>query len=118
VNLLPLTPHTENLLNMATLSQLRPGAYLINIARGRHVVDEDLLALLDSGQMAGATLDVFRTEPLPAEHPFWRHPRVTVTPHIAGRTMLQDTVQQIASKIAALQKGEPIEGVVDRARGY
>jgi len=118
VNLLPLTPHTENLLNMATLSQLRPGAYLINIARGRHVVDEDLLALLDSGQMAGATLDVFRTEPLPAEHPFWHHPRVTVTPHIAGRTMLQDTVQQIASKIAALQKGERIEGVVDRARGY
>lgn len=118
VNLLPLTPQTENLLNMATLSQLRPGAYLINIARGRHVVDEDLLALLDSGHIAGATLDVFRTEPLPTAHAFWRHPRVTVTPHIAGRTMLQDTVQQIASKIAALQKGEPIEGVVDRARGY
>jgi glyoxylate/hydroxypyruvate reductase A len=118
VNLLPLTPQTENLLNMATLSQLRPDAYLINIARGRHVVDEDLLALLDSGHIAGATLDVFRTEPLPTEHAFWRHPRVTVTPHIAGRTMLQDTVQQIASKIAALQKGEPIEGVVDRARGY
>jgi len=118
VNLLPLTPQTENLLNKTTLSQLQPGAYLINIARGRHVVDEDLLALLDSGHIAGATLDVFRTEPLPAEHPFWRHPRVTVTPHIAGRTVLQDTVQQIASKIQALQKGEPIEGLVDRARGY
>jgi glyoxylate/hydroxypyruvate reductase A len=118
VNLLPLTPQTENLLNMATLSQLRPGAYLINIARGRHVVDEDLLALLESGHIAGATLDVFRTEPLPMEHAFWRHPRVTVTPHIAGRTMLQGTVQQIASKIAALQKGEQIEGLVDRARGY
>ena len=77
-----------------------------------------MLALLESGHIAGATLDVFRTEPLPMEHAFWRHPRVTVTPHIAGRTMLQDTVQQIASKIAALQKGEPIEGVVDRARGY
>ena len=118
VNLLPLTPQTENLLNRDTLSQLQPGAYLINIARGRHVVDEDLLSLLDSGQMAGATLDVFRTEPLPAEHPFWRHPRVTVTPHIAGRTVLQDTVQQIVAKIQALQKGQPIEGVVDRARGY
>jgi len=118
VNLLPLTPQTENLLNRATLSQLRPGAYLINIARGRHVVDEDLLALLDSGQMAGATLDVFRTEPLPTEHPFWRHPRVTVTPHIAGRTMLQETVQQIVAKIAALQRGEPIEGMVNRERGY
>ena len=118
VNLLPLTPQTENLLNRDTLSQLQTGAYLINIARGRHVVDEDLLSLLDSGQMAGATLDVFRTEPLPAEHRFWRHPRVTVTPHIAGRTVLQDTVQQIVAKIQALQKGRPIEGVVDRARGY
>ena len=118
VNLLPLTPQTENLLNRDTLSQLQPGAYLINIARGRHVVDEDLLALLDSGHIAGATLDVFRTEPLPAEHPFWRHPQIRVTPHIAGRTMLQDTVQQIVAKIAALQKGEPIEGLVDRARGY
>ena len=118
VNLLPLTPQTENLLNRDTLSQLQPGAYLINIARGRHVVDEDLLSLLDNGQIAGATLDVFRTEPLPAEHPFWRHPRVTVTPHIAGRTVLQDTVQQIVAKIQALQKGEPIEGLVDRARGY
>ena len=118
VNLLPLTPQTENLLNRTALSQLQPGAYLINIARGRHVVDEDLLSLLDSGQMAGATLDVFRTEPLPAEHPFWHHPRVKVTPHIAGRTVLQDTVQQIVAKIQALQKGEPIEGVVDRARGY
>jgi glyoxylate/hydroxypyruvate reductase A len=118
VNLLPLTPQTENLLNRDTLSKLQPGAYLINIARGRHVVDEDLLSLLDSGQIAGATLDVFRTEPLPAEHPFWRHQRVTVTPHIAGRTVLQDTVQQIVAKIQALQKGEPIEGVVDRARGY
>ena len=118
VNLLPLTPQTENLLDKTTLSQLRSGAYLINIARGRHVVDEDLLALLDSGQMAGATLDVFRTEPLPTQHPFWRHPRVTVTPHIAGRTMLQETVQQIVTKIGALQRGEPIEGMVDRTRGY
>lgn len=118
VNLLPLTPQTENLLNRDTLSQLQPGAYLINIARGRHVVDQDLLSLLDSGQMAGATLDVFRTEPLPADHPFWRHPRVRVTPHIAGRTVLQDTVQQIVAKIQALQKGEPVAGLVDRARGY
>jgi glyoxylate/hydroxypyruvate reductase A len=118
VNLLPLTPQTENLLNHATLSQLQRGAYLINIARGRHVVDEDLLALLDSGHIAGAMLDVFRTEQLPAEHPYWRHPRVTVTPHIAGRTVLQDTVQQIAGKIRSLKKGEPIDGMVDRARGY
>ena len=81
-------------------------------------MDEDLLSLLDSGHIAGATLDVFRTEPLPADHLYWRHPRVTVTPHIAGRTMLQDTVQQIVAKIQALEEGAPIVGVVDRARGY
>ena len=118
VNLLPLTPETENLLNRSTLTQLLPGAYLINVARGRHVVEEDVLALLDSGHLAGATLDVFRTEPLPPEHAFWRHPRVTVTPHIAGRTLVPETVAQIAGKIRALEAGLPIEGMVDRSRGY
>ena len=118
VNLLPLTPETENLLNRTTLTQLLPGAYLINVARGRHVVEEDVLALLDSGHLAGATLDVFRTEPLPPEHAFWRHPRVTVTPHIAGRTLVPETVAQIAGKIRALEAGLPIEGMVDRSRGY
>ena len=88
------------------------------LARGRHVVEEDVLALLDSGQLAGATLDVFRTEPLPPAHPFWRHPRVTVTPHIAGRTMLPETIAQIAGKVRALEAGLPIEGLVDRSRGY
>jgi glyoxylate/hydroxypyruvate reductase A len=100
------------------LTQLLPGAYLINVARGRHVVEEDVLALLDSGHLAGATLDVFRTEPLPPEHAFWRHPRVTVTPHIAGRTLVPETVAQIAGKIRALEAGLPIEGMVDRSRGY
>ena len=118
VNLLPLTPETENILNHSTLSQLQAGAYLINVARGRHVVEEDVLALLDSGQLAGATLDVFRTEPLPPAHPFWRHPRVTVTPHIAGRTMLPETIAQIAGKVRAMEAGLPIKGLVDRSRGY
>lgn len=118
VNLLPLTPETENILNRNTLSQLQAGAYLINVARGRHVVEEDVLALLDSGQLVGATLDVFRTEPLPPAHPFWRHPRVTVTPHIAGRTILPETIAQIAAKIRSLEAGLPIEGLVDRSRGY
>ena len=118
VNLLPLTPETENILNRSTLSQLQAGAYLINVARGRHVVEEDVLALLDSGQLAGATLDVFRTEPLPPAHPFWRHPRVTVTPHIAGRTMLPETIAQIAGKVRAMEAGLPIKGLVDRSRGY
>ena len=118
VNLLPLTPDTENILNRDTLGQLRPGAYVINVARGAHLVDADLLALLDSGHLAGATLDVFRTEPLPAEHPFWQHRRITVTPHTSARTLRDESVAQIASKIRALERGEPITGVVDPLRGY
>jgi glyoxylate/hydroxypyruvate reductase A len=118
VNLLPLTPQTENILNRQTLGRLLPGGYLINVARGAHLVDDDLLALLDSGHLAGATLDVFRTEPLPAAHPFWTHPRLTVTPHTSARTLRDESIAQIAGKIAALQRGEPVAGVVDPVRGY
>lgn len=118
VNLLPLTPQTENILNRQTLGRLLPGGYLINVARGAHLVDDDLLALLDSGHLAGATLDVFRTEPLPAAHPFWSHPRLTVTPHTSARTLRDESIAQIAGKIAALQRGEPVAGVVDPVRGY
>ncbi len=118
VCLLPLTPDTEGILNRDNLAKLQPGAYVINVARGAHLVDEDLLALLDNGHLAGATLDVFRTEPLPAEHPFWSHPKVTVTPHTSARTLRDGSIAQIAGKIRALQRGEPIAGVVDPARGY
>lgn len=118
VNLLPLTPETENILDRRTLSRLLPGAYVVNVARGAHLVDEDLLALLDSGHLAGAALDVFRTEPLPADHPFWRHPKVTVTPHTSARTLREESVAQIARKIRAFERGEPIAGVVDRRKGY
>ena len=118
VNLLPLTPGTENILNRDTLAQLRTGAYVINVARGAHVVDADLLALLDSGHLAGATLDVFRTEPLPAEHPFWQHRHITVTPHTSARTLRDESIAQIAGKIRALERGEAITGVVDPLRGY
>jgi glyoxylate/hydroxypyruvate reductase A len=118
VNLLPLTPETENLLNRDTLGRLQPGGYLINVARGAHVVDDDLLALLDSGHLAGAALDVFRTEPLPPGHPFWRHPKITVTPHTSARTLRDESVAQIARKIVAFERGESIAGIVDRQRGY
>lgn len=121
VCLLPLTPDTQNILNRDTLAQLRPGGYVINVARGGHLVDEDLLALIDSGHLAGATLDVFRTEPLPAEHPFWSHPKVTVTPHTSARTLRDESIAQIAGKIRALQNGAPITalaGVVDPQKGY
>ncbi|MEY3474554.1 MAG: hypothetical protein RL087_1012, partial [Pseudomonadota bacterium] len=82
------------------------------------VVDEDLIALIDEGHLAGATLDVFRTEPLPAGHTFWRHAKITVTPHTSARTLRDESIAQIAGKIVALERGEPIAGVVDRGRGY
>jgi glyoxylate/hydroxypyruvate reductase A len=118
VNLLPLTPDTQDILNRGTLSRLQPGGYVINVARGAHLVDEDLLALLDEGHLAGATLDVFRTEPLPAGHPFWTHPGMTVTPHTSARTLRDESIAQIAGKIRALEQGEPIAGIVDPVRGY
>jgi glyoxylate/hydroxypyruvate reductase len=118
VCLLPLTPETQGIMNKANLSRLQPGGYVINVARGAHLVDEDLVALLDSGHLAGATLDVFRTEPLPAGHPFWAHPKVTVTPHTSARTLRDETIAQIAGKLLAHERGEPIAGVVDRQRGY
>ena len=118
VNLLPLTPDTENLLNHANLSQLQAGAYLINVARGKHVVEQDLLNLLDQGHMAGATLDVFRVEPLPQDHAFWKHPKIVLTPHTSARTMRDESIAQIASKIKAVYAGQFIEGRVDKLRGY
>ena len=118
VNLMPLTPETENILNHAHLSQLQKGGYVINVARGKHLVEEDLIALIDSGHLSGATLDVFRTEPLPAEHPFWHHPKITVTPHTSARTLREESIAQIVGKMQALQRGEPINGVVDPQRGY
>ena len=118
VNLLPLTPHTENIIGRQTLAQLPQGAYVINVARGAHVVDEDLLAAIAQGHIAGALLDVFRQEPLPADHPFWQEPRITLTPHLSARTLRADSLAQIVRKIHALQRGEAVQGVVDVQRGY
>jgi glyoxylate/hydroxypyruvate reductase A len=118
VNLLPLTDITRDILNRENLSRLQPGGYVINVARGAHLVDEDLLSLIDSGHLAGATLDVFRTEPLPPEHPFWHHPRIILTPHTSARTLREDSIAQIAGKMAALQRGELVAGIVEPARGY
>ena len=118
VCLLPLTRDTQGIMRRETLSSLQPGGYVINVARGAHLVEEDLIALLDSGHLAGATLDVFRTEPLPQAHPFWQHPGITVTPHISARTLRDESIAQIVGKIQALRRGEPIAGVVDRQIGY
>ncbi|NMM11603.1 MAG: glyoxylate/hydroxypyruvate reductase A [Polaromonas sp.] len=121
VCLLPLTADTEGILRHDTLARLQPGAYVINVARGNHLIDQDLIALIDSGHLAGATLDVFRTEPLPAAHPFWTHPKITVTPHTSARTLREESIAQIAGKIRALHTGAPIAslaGVVDPKKGY
>ncbi len=118
VCLLPLTEDTRGILNRQTLSQLRPGGYLIHVARGGHLVEQDLLTLIDQGHLAGATLDVFQTEPLPGGHVFWQHPKIIVTPHTSARTLRDESIAQIVGKMLALECGEPVAGVVDRGRGY
>jgi len=118
VCLLPLTPDTHNLLDRARLSRLPQGAYLVNVARGAQVAEPDLLALIRAGHIAGATLDVFRNEPLPAPHPFWNEPRITITPHISALTLREEAVRQIAAKIRLLESGERVADVVDLERGY
>ena len=118
VCLLPLTADTENILDAKLFAGLPRGAVVINAARGRLQVEEDLLAALDSGHLAGATLDVFRTEPLPADHPFWTHPKVTVTPHVAAITQARTGIRHIADAIGRARRGEPLLHLVDRTRGY
>jgi glyoxylate/hydroxypyruvate reductase A len=118
VNLLPLTPQTQDIMRMETLSLLQRGGYVINVARGAHLVDADLIALLDRGHLAGAMLDVFRSEPLPSDHPFWRHPKITITPHTSARTLRDQSIAQIAGKIRSLEAGKSVTGVVDMLRAY
>ena len=118
VCLLPLTNATADLLDHTHLSLLPRGAFLINAGRGAHVVEADLLALIESGHVAGATLDVCRTEPLPEAHPFWREGRITLTPHMAALTLPHESALQMATKIAALERGDAVADVVDRDHGY
>ncbi len=118
VCVLPATPATEGILNRHTLSRLADGAHVVNIGRGAAVVDEDLAALVATGKLGGATLDVFRKEPLPADHPFWRCQEIVVTPHISGLTVPGAAITQIADKITRMERGEPVTGVVAFERGY
>jgi len=118
LNLLPLTPETRGLFDATTLAQMRRGASLVNLARGAHVVDADLIAALASGQIARAVLDVFETEPLPAAHPYWAHPQVTVLPHIAAPTDPRSATPIAAANVRALRDGQPLANLVDRTRGY
>ena len=116
--LLPLTPETEGILNASAFAALPRGAALISIGRGGHVVEADLLAALDSGQIGGATLDVFREEPLPPESPFWAHPRVILLPHIASMTIPDSAAEAVIANIRRLRAGKPLQHVVDLRQGY
>lgn len=118
INLLPLTPETQSLLNAAFFAALPRGAAVVNLARGRHVVDADLLAALDGGHLRHAVLDVFPVEPLPADHAYWRHPRVTVLPHAAAATDARSASAVAVANLRALRDGRPLANVVDRTRGY
>jgi glyoxylate/hydroxypyruvate reductase len=118
VNILPLTVDTENILNTDLFAGLPKGARVINIGRGQHVADDDLMAALDSGHLAGATLDVFRKEPLPPDHPFWAHPKIVITPHTARKSRPENVAPQVAEAVRRLQAGEPPTQIVDREAGY
>ncbi len=118
VCLLPLTAQTRGILNAGNMAKMKPQGYVINVARGGHLVEQDLLDMLAQGRLAGATLDVFRTEPLPSAHPFWKHPKIVVTPHTSARTLRIESIAQIVSKIQSLERGEKVAGVVDPAQGY
>jgi glyoxylate/hydroxypyruvate reductase A len=118
VCLLPLTPATYHILNKKTFAQLPKGAYVINAARGGHLVEDDLIAAIDSGHLAGATLDVFETEPLPATSPIWTHPKITMTPHVAAMTDPRVASRTVADAIAGHMKGAKLDNVVDFELGY
>ena len=116
--LLPLTRETAGILCGKTFARLPMGAYLINAARGGHLVETDLLAALGGGRIAGAALDVFADEPLPRGHPFWRDPRITITPHIASVTHARTAARSVAANIRRVEAGEALESLVDPKRGY
>jgi glyoxylate/hydroxypyruvate reductase A len=118
VCLLPLTAETKGILNAELFAHMPQGASVINVGRGPHLVDADLLAALDSGQLSRAILDVTNPEPLPAEHPFWTHPRVFLTPHVASMTQPDTATPILLENLRRHQRGEPLAGVVDRDRGY
>jgi len=115
---LPLTEQTQGILDRRLFAQLPRGAALINMGRGGHLVEADLLEALDSGQLSGAVLDVLQEEPAPAEHPFWQHPQIVLTPHIAAMTQPASAFGVLLENIRRFERGEPMVGEVDRHKGY
>jgi glyoxylate/hydroxypyruvate reductase A len=118
MNVLPLISETRHILSRQLFSRCRAGMQLINVGRGPHLDEADLLEALQSGQIAGATLDVATVEPLPREHPFWGHPRILITPHVAGTSIPMQAVGNIAANIRRALKGEALKNEVDVLRGY
>lgn len=118
INLLPLTAATENILNHELFYMLPKGAYIINVARGNHLVEPDLISALDDEQLAGACLDVFRTEPLPADHPFWTHAKIIMTPHNSSVTNPKSVAPQIIENYYRAIQGKPLLNQVDSTQGY
>ena len=115
---LPLTSATTGILNRNTFGKLPAGAYVINVARGQHLIEEDLLAALDSGHLSGACLDVFQVEPLPEAHPFWNHANIIITPHISSITDPKAVMPQILENYHRMESGQPLVHVVDKDKGY
>ncbi len=118
INLLPNTSATQDLLNYQTLSTLKRGAYVINVGRGQTLVDEDLIALLDNGHLSGACLDVFRTEPLPADHQFRNHNKILITPHNSSTTQAESAATQILENYRRAISGKKLLNLVDMKHGY
>ena len=118
VCLLPLTPETNGILNLQLFEQLPKGAYLINVGRGQHLIEEDLAKAIELGYLKGACLDVYQQEPLPKDHPFWRYPEIIMTPHIASITDQERVGEQIVENYCRLEEGLPLLHEVNRGKGY
>jgi glyoxylate/hydroxypyruvate reductase len=114
----PLTPETQDYFNAEKFMMLPKGAYVINVARGGLIIDDDLIAAIDNGHLSGATLDVFREEPLPQGHRFWLHPKIRMTPHVSAVTLIGPSTKQVAKKLEQFSRGESVTGLVDRLKGY
>ena len=118
VCVLPLTDDTKGIMNAKLFARLPKGAWVINVARGAHLIEEDLVAALDCGHLGGAVLDVFQVEPLPEDSPIWLHPKITATPHIAGITDSEAALAYVADCVARCESGRKLDNIVDLAKGY
>jgi glyoxylate/hydroxypyruvate reductase A len=118
VCVLPLTPQTQGIINAELINVMPKGGYIVNIARGGHQVDADLLAALDSGQLGGVFLDVFAEEPLSPDHPFWLHEKVWMTPHVAGELMPRSCAKSVVANIRRFEAGEPVPNLLNKSEGY